>query len=238
MSRPEKITEASRQKRLTSRKRQGPDFGEPACKSPLLPFENEPGDHKHRLQTDLRIDPGLDLTRDFSTLLVWLENESRFMRHMRANRPTPDRMARTVEGGAKHVRKLWEWSQDLPAALFSEAPVFIPGTPPLRAVIQHLADTFDRMSEIYPKRGRGKPSGTRDDAQWLAMPLMIFTYSHAPKATDTQRREFVRNCLVDLLGINCPNPSHHPGDFVKWFRPVEARAKRAHAERHDRLRLK
>jgi len=198
----------------------------PPGEAPLLPFEEKPGDHAHSLQTYLGIRAGHDLTRELVWLLVNTEREWQRQRDIGEAQPTPGEMSAIVGDGAKRARELLEWSDSLPAALFHNVTVLIPGDPRLRAAIEHLAHSFELLSEIYPRR-RGRPPGRREAAQWVAIPLMLFTYRHAPEATQQQQRVFVRECLHLLrVGIECPDPNDHPTNSVRWFRPVEAAAKR------------
>jgi hypothetical protein len=241
MPRPEKFTERVRRKRR--RERIQLDDAEGAA---LQPAANLPGSVallfskeylELTIQTWLHVRaPNHDVIRELEWLLhnaAW-EWQSRrdsqldpSLPNLGGVQPTSGEMKATIEAGAKHAQKLREWSENLPSAMFHNATVLIPGDPPLRAVITHLAHTFDLLSEMYyPKRGR--QPGRRKVAQWLALWFMQFAYRHAPNAKRQEQREFVRECLV-LLKIECPDPNDHIAEFDRWFLPVEVEAVRSHA---------
>lgn len=225
MPRPERFNEKTRRRRLFKRRQQAArDEALSSGEGRRLPFEQKPGDHALLFETYLRIIPNNDLVRELAWLLVNTEAEWQRQRGIVEVRPTPGEMNAIVEDGAKLARKLREWSHTLPAALFHNVPVLIPGDPPLRATIEHLAHTFELLTEIY-RKGRGRPPGNRDLAQSVAVPLMLFAYRHAPEATRRQRRVFVRECL-HLVEIKCPDPEDHPTDCARWFRSVETAASR------------
>jgi hypothetical protein len=178
------------------------------------------------IENFLRVSPSIDVTRELEWLLINAAREWQLRCDLAAVTPSPGEMNVIVGNGATRARKLRDWSRALPAALFLKTTVLIPGDPPLRAVIEHLAHTFDLLSDMYP-RTRGRPPGRRGVAQSVAAPLLRFAYRHAPDSTEKDRWVFVRECLELLkigFKIGCPDPADHPAEFTAWFRAVERRA--------------
>jgi hypothetical protein len=196
----------------------------------------------------LQVRASTALARELAGLLLNAEWEWRARRHIQLDpslpvlgdiQPTPGEMRATIDEGLKYAQKLREWSRSLPAALLLNevVPLTTPPyrrgpPPPLQVVIEGLAETLARLSALYKPR-RGRPPGRREVAQWAAAPLMAFAYRHAPEATAEQRREFVRECLR-RVEIACPDPNDHPAEFPRWFKPVEAVAKRGLARSRGR----
>ncbi len=178
MPRPDKFTEEVRRRKLRRRPKAGDDENLEALpgKTPLLPFEDERGDHAHRLRAHLGIRASHDLASELGWLLKNIEHEWHLRRDHQADpslpnlggvQPTADQMRVTIADGARHARGLREWSRSLPAALFRDVAVLIPGDPPLRAAIEHVAHTFDRLSRCTRRRAAvGRPDAVTSRNGW------------------------------------------------------------------------
>jgi len=250
--RPEKFTEAARRRRqLSVLRRNDPDWESPrpaqssAKRSgeAVFPFEEAEGDLADLIRNFLRVRGSDALATELAGLLANAEWEWSARRDRQPDpslpilgdiQPTPGQMRATIDEGRDLALKLREWSRTLPTALLLNETVSmtkggVPANndPAVRVVIECLAEKLDRLSALYQPR-RGRPPGRREVAQWVAGPLMLFAYRHAPKATKQQRREFVRACL-EQMKIECPDPNDHPSDFDRWFPPVETTAARGRA---------
>src|SRR5438309_1131736 len=103
MPRAKTFTEAERKKQLNKRLRDDPEPAEPIA--PLLPFEEEAGDLRHRIEDSLNIRATYDLARELAWLLVYVNSELQFRKEAQSGQPTPGQMKATVESGAKYARQ-------------------------------------------------------------------------------------------------------------------------------------